>query len=135
MSYNQMAWPMVEAHPWLGYGPGAFATAFQTYATGPVRAAQLHNDWLETLITFGAAGSALVALAAGAMFTRRFCAGGIHASWRFTLLLWVSLGGCLTHALFDFPLQIYSVLWLFLLVCAVLSVLGERVVETEAEAS
>ncbi|MFM2294608.1 MAG: hypothetical protein RLZZ350_1021, partial [Verrucomicrobiota bacterium] len=85
MNYSQMAWPMFEAHPWLGYGPGAFATAFLTYAPTTVHAAQLHNDWLETFITFGAAGSALVALAAGAMFTRRFCAGGIHASWRFTL--------------------------------------------------
>ena len=131
VSYNEMAWPMVHEHPVLGCGPGTFGMLFQFYSVGEVRAAQLHNDWLETLITFGAAGCALIALAAGAVFARRFCTGGVHASWRFTLLLWTALAGCLTHALFDFPLQMYSILFLFLLLCAVLSILGERPAETE----
>ena len=125
--YNEMAWPMVRDYPVFGSGPGTFGMLFQLYQTRwDIRAAQLHNDWLETFITFGPAGCALIALAAGAVFGRRFGAGGIHASWRFTLLLWVALAGCLAHALFDFPLQMYSVLWLFLLLCSILSVLGER---------
>ena len=36
--------------------------------------------------------------------------------------LWLALTGCLLHARFDFPLQIYSILFLFLLECAILSV-------------
>jgi hypothetical protein len=32
----------------------------------------------------------------------------------------VALGGCLLHARFDFPLQMYSILLLFLALCAVL---------------
>ena len=44
----------------------------------------------------------------------------------FVMLLWVSLGGCLVHAWFDFPFQVHSVLTLFLVLCAVLSCLSRR---------
>jgi hypothetical protein len=42
------------------------------------------------------------------------------------MLLWVSLGGCMVHARFDFPFQVHSVLALFLVLCAVLSCLSRQ---------
>ena len=60
------------------------------------------------------------------MFARWFFPGAIHGGWRMISLLWLSLAGCLLHARFDFPLQIYSVLMLFLVVCAILFTLSRR---------
>ena len=42
------------------------------------------------------------------------------------LMLWLAIVGCLFHAKFDFPLQIHSILVLFLTVCAILSSPGRR---------
>jgi hypothetical protein len=42
------------------------------------------------------------------------------------LLLWVALSGCLVQARFDFPFQIYSIVLLFLLYCALPSTLSRR---------
>ena len=88
--------------------------------------AQLHNDWLETLITFGVLGSALIALAFFIVFSHWFVAPGIHGSWYLLLLLWAALAGCLFQARFDFPFQIYSVLFLFIVLCAVLFTLSHE---------
>jgi hypothetical protein len=55
-----------------------------------------------------------------------FVPGGIRAGWRFTVLLWLALTGCLAHARFDFPFQVPSILLSFLLLCAVLSVVSRR---------
>ena len=42
---------------------------------------------------------------------------GITADSLFIVALWISLGGCLLHAFYDLPLQIYSIHHLFLLIC------------------
>ena len=42
------------------------------------------------------------------------------------LLIWVALVGCLVHARYDFPFQIYSILFLFLTICALLFNLSRR---------
>jgi hypothetical protein len=52
--------------------------------------------------------------------TRWFAGRGIRTGWRFVSLLWLALAGCLVHARYDFHLQIYSILLMFLLICAVL---------------
>ena len=88
--------------------------------------AYMHNDWLETIITFGRLGAAPVFLAALLVLSHWFWGGGVYGNKYFVLLLWVSLGGCLVHACFDFPFQIHSVLALFLVLCAVLSCLSRR---------
>jgi O-antigen ligase len=120
---------MARDYPLFGVGPGAFDPMFQLYRTSFTEywPAQLHNDWLETRITFGWAGSFLIGLAFLAVLTRVFAPGGIAGGWQFVLLLWLALAGCLIHARFDFPLQIYSILFLFLLLCAILSALSLRV--------
>jgi O-antigen ligase len=120
--------PMAKDYPIFGTGAGTFATVFQLYRASPDTywPAQLHNDWLETRITFGYAGSALIALALGCVLVRWFYPGGIHKGRRFVGLAWLALAGCLVHARYDFPLQVYSVLFLFLLICAMLTVLSRR---------
>ena len=60
-----LARPMAADYPLFGTGPGTFETVFQLYRPRPETywPAQLHNDWLETRITFGWLGSGLIALA------------------------------------------------------------------------
>ena len=115
-------------YPWFGTGPGTFESVFQLYRRSPDEywPAQLHNDWLETRITFGWVGSALIALAFFCVLARWFVPGEIHGSLQFTALLWLALAGCLAHARFDFPFQVYSILQLFLLECAILSVISKH---------
>jgi O-antigen ligase len=123
-----IAEPMAADYPVFGTGPGTFATVFQLYriSTDTYWPVQLHNDWLETRITFGWVGSALIALALGTIFLRWFVRGGIHGSRRLVVMLWLALAGCLVHARYDFPFQIHSLIFLFLLLCAVLSNLSRR---------
>jgi len=118
--------PMARDYPVFGTGPGTFRTVFQLYRISPETywPAQLHNDWLETRITFGWAGTALIALAFLALLARYFARGGIYGGRRFTIMIWLALAGCLVHARFDFPFQIYSILFLFLVICAILSTLS-----------
>jgi hypothetical protein len=116
----QNALPMAADYPVYGIGPGAFVYVFQLYrvATSTYWPPQLHNDWLETRITFGWMGSGLIALALSLTGLSWFFPGGLTGHGRFTAMLWIALGGCMIHALFDFPFQVYSVVFLFLIWCA-----------------
>jgi O-antigen ligase len=127
-SIYETARGMAKDYRWFGTGPGTFDPLFQLYRRSPDEywPAQLHNDWLETRITFGRVGSGLIAAAFLTVLARWFLPGGIHGGRRFVALLWLSLTGCLIQARFDFPFQVYSVLLLFLLVCAILSSLSRR---------
>lgn len=115
-------------YPWFGTGPGSFEAVFQLYRSTPEQywPAQLHNDWLETRVTFGWVGSSLIALAFCCVLARWFAGGGIRVNGRFIALIGLGLLGCLAHARFDFPFQVYSILHLFLLECAILFTLGRR---------
>ena len=125
--YN-LARPMAADYPLFGTGPGTFETVFQLYRPRleTYWPAQLHNDWLETRITFGWVGSGLMGLAFLAVALRWFARGGIHGGRRFMILSWLALAGCLVHARWDFPFQIYSIVFLFLVLCAILSTLTRR---------
>lgn len=116
------AQPMVKDYPVFGTGAGTFATVFQLYrfSTETYWPEQLHNDWLETRITFGWTGFGLLLAALACVGLRWFAPGGLRGSRRFVVLSWLGLGGCLVHALFDFPFQIHSTLFLFLVICAML---------------
>ena len=122
----EKARPMARDYPIYGTGPGSFATVFQLYriSTDTYWPAQLHNDWLETRITFGWVGSALIFLAFGCVLAQWFSPGLIHGGRRFVGLIWLAQAGCLVHARYDYPLQVYSVLFLFLTHCSVLAVLS-----------
>jgi len=122
------AQPMAADYPLFGTGPGTFATVFQLYrySNETYWPEQLHNDWLETRITFGWLGFGLLLAALGCVGLRWFVPGGVRGSRRFVVLAWLGLGGCLVHALFDFPFQIHSTLFLFLVICAILFVLSRQ---------
>jgi hypothetical protein len=124
----EAARPMAADYPFFGTGPGTFGSVFQLYriTTDTYWPEQLHNDWLETRITFGGAGSALIALAFLVVVLRWFARGGIHGGRRFVALIWLALAGCLAHARFDFPFQMHSLVFLFLLLCAILFTLSRR---------
>ncbi len=118
----EAARPMAKDYPLFGTGPGTFATVFSLYRFSDETywPAQLHNDWLETRITFGWLGFGLALAALACVGLRWFVPGGIRGSRRFVVLAWLGLGGCLVHALFDLPFQIHSVFLLFLVICAIL---------------
>ena len=120
--------PMAADYPVFGTGPGTFENVFQLYriSTDTYWPVQLHNDWLETRITFGWVGLGMILAALVAVLLRWFARGGIHGGRRFVTLIWLALGGCLAHARFDFPFQIHSILFLFLICCAILSNLSRR---------
>jgi O-Antigen ligase len=124
----ELARPMADDYPLFGTGPGTFESVFQLYrtSTDTYWPAQLHNDWLETRITFGWLGSGLIALAFVVVVLRWFAHGGIHGGRRFIILIWLGLAGCLVHARYDFPFQIHSIVFLFLVLCAILFTLTRR---------
>lgn len=117
-----MARPMARDYPVFGTGPGTFATVFQLYriSNSTYWPEQLHNDWLETRITFGWVGLALLLAAVGCVGLRWLAPGRIRAGRRLVVLGWLALAGCFVHAYYDFPFQIYSIVLLFLVVCAIL---------------
>lgn len=120
--------PMAADYPIFGTGPGTFGTVFQLYrvSNSTYWPEQLHNDWLETRITFGDLGFALALAALVCIAFRRFAPGGLRGGRRFVVLAWMGLLGCLIHARFDFPFQIHSIVFLFLLICAILFSMGRR---------
>lgn len=115
-------------YPLFGTGPGTFDPVFQLYraSTDEYWPAQLHNDWLETRITFGWLGSALIGAALLIVLGRWFVPGGLEVRWPVPALLWLSVAGCFVHARYDFPFQVYSLQLLFLLVCVLLMLFSRR---------
>lgn len=114
---------MARDYPVYGIGPGAASSLYQLYRSDPGQPwhSFLHDDWLETRVTFGWVGACLIVLALALVFARWFIpSGGIPMPWEFTALLWVAAGGCLLHSKVSFPLQIYSIQQLFLAICAIL---------------
>jgi len=120
--------PMARHYTVFGTGPGTFEMVFQYYrkSTDTYWPAQLHNDWLETRITFGLVGMSLILAALATVLLRWFARGGIHGGRRFTTMTWLALAGCLVHARYDFPFRIYSILFLFVVLCAMLFTLSRR---------
>lgn len=126
--YYENAVRMVKDYPIWGSGAGSFAAIYQFYLQpGQDWAGYLHNDWLEMRITLGAVGLSLIVAALAALAARSWFGGGLRTLRIVVALCWLALGGCMLHARYDFPFQIYSVLFLFILLCAVLTVLtGSR---------
>ena len=114
-----------DYQPW-GCGPGTMPTVYVLYHPSQQAAWQLHDDWIETLATFGWIGSVFVALAFVAALARWAVPGGVFVGQRFVVLIWLALAGCLVQAKVDFPLQIYSILFMFLVFCATLFTLSRR---------
>ena len=119
---------MADDNPVFGTGAGTFQTMFQLYQSSNTEflLAQMHNDWMETRITFGWVGFAMIVSALAACLVRWFFSGGNHGNKYFVMLMWCALAGSLLHAWYDFPFQIHSILFLFLLHCSILSTLSRK---------
>lgn len=116
------ALPIARDFPVLGTGPGTFGSLYQLYRSDASQqwAAYVHDDWLETRITFGWVGFSLILLSLGLAVSHWFWGKGIPAGLEFTVMVWMAIAGCLLHAKFDFPLQIYSIVFLLVLYCSIL---------------
>jgi O-antigen ligase len=119
---------IVEDYPIFGSGPGTFASVYHLYRKDPSELwyAQAHNDYLQTLATFGRVGFTAVMFLVVLVFGYWFVARGIPTSELFVAFIWMAAAGCLMHARFDFPLQVYSILLLFTTLSAILTTLARR---------
>jgi Flp pilus assembly protein TadD len=114
------AFKMWQAHPWWGVGPGHFDYRFNEYRLPDLqmRAGYAHNEYLNTLADWGAAGAAVIAATLALLYA------GVFKCWKFVrgarddfarkksnklaFAAGASLGllAILTHALLDFTLQL-----------------------------
>lgn len=125
---HQLGWRMAADFVWFGSGPGTFGPLYQIYRMPPYEWQwYAHNDWLESRITFGRIGLALALAAVAVAVLRPLARGGIQVRGVFLSLVWTALGGCLIHARFDYPLQVHSVAFLFLIWSAVCFAVTRRV--------
>ncbi|MFO1497743.1 MAG: O-antigen ligase family protein [Verrucomicrobiota bacterium] len=116
------ALPIARDFPVFGTGPGTFGSLYHLYRKDVNQdwAAYVHDDWLETRITFGWVGFILILLMLGAVAWRWNIGPGLPVPLEFIVLVGTALGGVLLHAKFDFPFQIYSIHFLAVLLSAVL---------------
>lgn len=119
---------IVEDFPVWGTGPGTFIAVYQLYRDDPLQTwyATAHDDFLETMVTFGRFGLTIILFALVTILGYWFLARGIPTSKLFIAFIWIATAGCLLHAKFDFPLQVYSILLLFVTNCAILTTLARR---------
>jgi O-antigen ligase len=119
---------IVEDYPVWGTGPGTFGAVYQLYRSDPEQNwyAYAHDDYLQTMVTFGRVGFTIIMFMVVGLFAYWFLARGIPTSELFIAFVWLAAAGCLMHARFDFPLQIYSLQLMFITLCGILTVLARR---------
>ncbi len=106
----------------FGSGAETFAPLYYFYRKkDPQWNAYVHDDYLETRITFGTVGFVIILLIFLAVWLVPFFGNGIPAPPEFFLLIGLAMVGILAHAKFDLPFQIYSIHSQFVLLCAVLT--------------
>jgi O-antigen ligase len=114
---------MAADYPIFGTGPGTFRSVYHLYRQDTEEAWHgfLHDDWMETLVTFGRVGFALVAAHLLFLGVWLWSAGRPGILYVFPACASFGLAGTLVHAKFDFPFQTYSILFTFVLICGVLT--------------
>ena len=106
----------------FGSGAETFAPLYYFYRhKDPQWNAYVHDDYLETRVTFGTVGFVIIVLIFLAVWLVPFFGNGIPAPPEFILLIGVAMVGILIHAKSDLPFQIYSIHSQFVLLCAVLT--------------
>lgn len=116
---------MVRDHPALGVGPYAYKAIYQFYLAPQQRLYSFtHNDWLQTLAEWGGIG--FVMISSALLIALRFSVSTQKDHFVMVGTIKVSTLMVLLHSLFDFPLQIQSILFTFLLLLAVLISLPPR---------
>jgi hypothetical protein len=112
----------------FGSGPGTFSRLFMLFRrdTDPAMDWYAHNDYLETRITFGVAGAALVYLGLFLCPVAALCRGGLGVPWHLLVLMALGLAGALVHARFDWVFQTHALLFLGIVLCAIISASSMR---------
>ena len=106
----------------FGSGAETFAPLYYFYRKkDPEWNAYVHNDYLETRVTFGSVGFVIILMIFLAVWLVPFFGNGIPASPEIFLLIGVAMVGILAHAKFDLPFQIYGLHSQFVLLCGVLT--------------
>ena len=121
---------VIQAHPWIGTGLGAFGVIYTRYDSrnGLFRLEQAHNDYLQIFSDAGVIGAALALAFIVILLRRTFVRMRSGDEFRRGIAI-AALGGCfavLVHSLFDFTLHTTSNALLFL-VLAALATLNGRV--------
>jgi O-antigen ligase len=115
---------MAEDFTVFGCGAETFAPLYYFYRKKDLAwNAYVHDDYLETRVTFGVVGFANILLIFFSICLVPFFGNGIPAPPEFILLIGVAMVGILVHAKFDLPFQVYSLHSQFVLLCAVLTTL------------
>ncbi len=113
---------MAEDFAVFGSGAETFAPLYYFYRKkDPQWNAYVHDDYLETRVTFGTVGFVIILMIFLAVWLVPFFGNGIPAPPEMFLLIGVAMVGILIHAKFDLPFQIYSIHSQFVLLCAVLT--------------
>lgn len=114
---------MTKDYPVFGTGPGSFRSVYHLYRTEPKEEWHgfLHDDWLETRVTFGWVGFTIVVLNLLILATWLAMRRGDNLPGAFVLCSVAGLLGALVHAKFDFPFQTYSIFFTFVVICSLLS--------------
>jgi O-antigen ligase len=120
---------MIAAYPLTGVGLGAYATVYSQYSghdSTALPVAQSHNDYLQILADAGLVGGVLALWFIG-LIARSFVSGVQHPDPVLAALAMGAGGGIfamLVHSMFDFNLQLPSNALMFLLLAAIVSVIG-----------
>jgi len=133
----EVARRMVPDFPVWGSGAETFLSLNGLYRSGlgGMWHGYVHDDWLETRLTLGWVGFALViGLMALAVLSRWRC-GALPVPREMEWLTWVGLVGILMHARVDFPFQIPSLHLLFLMLAALFTLCGPPIAGTTQASS
>jgi hypothetical protein len=117
------------ADDFLIFGSGAetFAPLYYFYRSkNPIWDAYVHNDYLETLITFGWVGLGIIICLFICIWLTPFFGDGVPVSSVLIKTIALAMGGVLVHARYDLPFQIYSLHLEFVVLCALLTCLRWR---------
>ena len=106
----------------FGSGAETFAPLYYFYRKqDPEWNAYVHDDYLETRVTFGTVGFVIILMIFLAVWLVPFFGNGIPAPPEIFLLIGVAMVGILAHAKFDLPFQIYGLHSQFVLLCGVVT--------------
>jgi len=115
---SEVATKMINEYPVFGSGPGSFEAVAQFELGEGFTSWEswVHNDYLEFYLTFGEVGGVII-VAIMVLLIIQY----IPIFWRDSIrsLQWFALlavVGVATHAILDFPLQVYSILTLLTLI-------------------
>lgn len=114
---------IASEYPVFGTGPGSFRSVYHLYRDSSEQLWHgfLHDDWLETLVTFGWVGFGMVLTQFLILPFWIGAPGKAPAPRVFVLCYALALAGVLAHAKFDFPMQTYSIMFTFVVLTSALT--------------